>query len=236
MALQRSRRSASSSKTNAKPRRAAEPVRIKIDYIPIEEIVPYEFNARNNEQAIEAVKKSIQQFGFLNPIVLDENNVLVAGHTRTEAAKQLGYIELPFVSAAHLTPEQVQAFRLVDNKVAEIATWDDALLAQEMYAIKEMFDFTDFGWDAAEIDCLGQLVSDDCLLTAGLATPEEDEEGSARLPVRRSPATARIVIGEFVFFRPASSVRNFLDGLRRAHNADSAAMEEDIANRLGLLD
>ncbi|MHC5791973.1 hypothetical protein ACYT6H_10295, partial [Streptococcus pyogenes] len=78
-------------------------------------------------------------------------------------------------------PEQVQAFRLVDNKVAELAEWDDQLLAQELEAIGNIFDFTDFGWTQADLDCLGELVSDDCLSTAGLVSDTPAGEAS-RLP------------------------------------------------------
>lgn len=239
MATQRPRRTAAA--TRPARRQPQQPpnhlrVRIKVEYIDINDIQEYENNARNNAEAVVAVRKSIRTFGFLNPIVLDDNNVLIAGHTRTEAAKQEGMNELPFVRASHLTPEQVAAFRLVDNKVAEIATWDDALLAQEIDILKDMFDFTDFGWEQAELDCLGQLVDDDCLATAGLVPAASEESGEeSRLPVRRAPATTRIVIGDLVFFRPNADVRAFLDGLRRQHNADQAAIAEDICERLGLL-
>lgn len=210
-------------------------VRLVVEYLEIDEVIPYENNARFNQQAVEAVRQSIRQFGFNNPVIVDDHNVLVAGHTRTEAARLEGYMEIPVIRAHHLTPEQVQAFRLVDNKVAELAEWDDQLLAQELAAVGSIFDFTNFGWSQADLDCLGELVQDDCLALTGLVDVDTTGEVS-RLPERRSATNARVVIGDFVFFRPATSVRNWLDGLRRLHNADAAAIEADIANRLGFLE
>lgn len=237
MATQRNRRTISA-RTSRPPRQSAtvaQRIRLTLEYIDINDIVPYEFNARDNREAIQAVRKSIREFGFINPIVLDDDNVLIAGHTRTESAKEEGYTELPFIRASHLTPEQVRMFRLVDNKVAEIAKWDDGLLAMEFDALREQFEFTNFGWDEQELDCLSQLVTDDCLQTAGLAPEPASGEGESRLPVRRAPATARIVIGDFVFYRPAGDVRAYLDGLRRMHDANAEAIEADICERLGLL-
>lgn len=235
MATQRNRRVAPAARRTQQPSPMSR-VRLVLEYIDINDIVPYEFNARHNQEAIKAVRHSIEQFGFNNPIILDDNNVLVAGHTRTEAAKELGYAELPFVRASHLTAEQVSAFRLVDNKVAEIATWDDDLLAQELAALESAgINFTDFGWDQAELDCLQQLVTDDCLTTAGLNTEAADPE-RASIPVRRAATQTRIVIGDLVFFRPSSSVRALLDALRLQHNANLEAMADDVSERLGLME
>lgn len=90
----------------------------------IEELIPYENNPRNNDEAVKYVAESIRQFGFKVPMVIDKDGVIVAGHTRFKAAKELGMTEVPCIIADDLTEEQVKAFRLADNKVAEIATWD----------------------------------------------------------------------------------------------------------------
>ena len=231
----RQRTRTSTARRRETPRATLRDVRLVVEYLGIDEVIPYENNARFNQQAVEAVRQSIRQFGFNNPVIVDDDNVLVAGHTRTEAARLEGYMEIPVIRAHHLTPEQVQAFRLVDNKVAELAEWDDQLLAQELEAIGNIFDFTDFGWTQADLDCLGELVSDDCLSTAGLVSDAPAGEVS-RLPERRAATQTRIVIGDFVFFRPTASVRNWLDGLRRLHNADQEAIAADIAERLRFLE
>lgn len=111
----------------------------------IEEIKMYENNPRNNDGAVEYVANSIKEFGFKVPIVLDKNNVIVAGHTRYKAAKLLNITEIPCIIADDLSDEQVKAFRLIDNKAAELASWDIDLLNLELESIKdidmELFDF-----------------------------------------------------------------------------------------------
>ena len=100
--------------------------------IKLSDLKPYERNPRNNKEAVDYVANSIREFGFKNPIIVDKNNVIVAGHTRYLACKKLGIKEVPCVIADDLTDEQIKAFRLADNKVAEIATWDLDLLDEEL--------------------------------------------------------------------------------------------------------
>lgn len=100
--------------------------------IHVEQISEYENNPRNNEKAVGAVAKSIEAFGFKVPIVIDSDGVIVAGHTRFKAAKLLGMKEIPCVIANDLSKEQVTAFRLVDNKTAELAAWDFVELENEL--------------------------------------------------------------------------------------------------------
>lgn len=90
----------------------------------IKEVVPYANNPRKNDESVDAVAESIRQFGFKVPIIIDKNNVIVAGHTRLKAAKKLGLKQVPCLRADDLTDEQIKAFRLADNKVAELSTWD----------------------------------------------------------------------------------------------------------------
>lgn len=120
--------------------------RLEIKYININDIKPYEKNPRNNKDAIPFVVESIKKFGFKNPIILDKNNVIICGHTRLEAAKELKIDELPCLYADDLTEEQIKAFRLVDNKVAEKATWNDDLLEIELNDILNI-NMQDFGFD-----------------------------------------------------------------------------------------
>lgn len=96
------------------------------------DIKPYENNPRNNDEAVEPVANSIKEFGFKVPIVIDKNNIIVAGHTRYRAAKKLGLETVPCIVADDLNEEQIKAFRLADNKVSEIATWDLELLGNEL--------------------------------------------------------------------------------------------------------
>lgn len=111
----------------------------------LDEIFPYENNPRNNEAAVESVANSIEEFGFKVPIVVDKDGVIVAGHTRYKAAKYLGMTEVPCIVADDLNEQQINAFRLADNKVGEIATWDFSKLEFELEALSD-FDMQDFGF------------------------------------------------------------------------------------------
>lgn len=111
----------------------------------ITELREYENNPRHNENAVDAVAASIKEFGFKVPIVIDENNVIIAGHTRRKAAEKLGMTLVPCIVADDLTPEQIRAFRLADNKVSELAGWDFEKMEQELAELKE-FDMTQFGF------------------------------------------------------------------------------------------
>ena len=120
----------------------------------LEELKPYEKNPRRNDEAVEYVKNSIEEFGFKVPIVIDKDGVIVAGHTRYKAAQELGMKTVPAIVADDLTPSQIKAFRIADNKVAERADWDNTLLGEELGEILGEFDMTDFGFGEFEITML----------------------------------------------------------------------------------
>ena len=116
----------------------------------LDEIRPYERNPRRNDAAVEYVANSLREFGWKQPIVIDKNGVIVAGHTRYKAALSLGWETAPCVVADDLTPEQVKAYRLADNKVGEIAEWDMDLLAIELDDLADYMpdiDMRDFGFE-----------------------------------------------------------------------------------------
>lgn len=119
--------------------------KLEIVYFPVGDLIPYDKNPRKNDQAVPLVKASIEKFGFKVPIVVDENKVVVCGHTRLLAAKEIGLDEVPCIMASDLTPEQIRAFRIADNKVAEAAEWDLDLLKDEIAELPD-FDFGDFGF------------------------------------------------------------------------------------------
>lgn len=139
-----------------------------IKEIKIEALKEYENNPRNNEGAVGAVAESIKNFGFKVPIIIDRNNVIVAGHTRLKAAKSLGLETVPCIVADDLTEEQIKAFRLADNKTAELAQWDFDKLETELAELAEMgVEMDSFGFDELESD-LPEIVEDE--------VPEVDEE------------------------------------------------------------
>lgn len=116
---------------------------IKIIEKDINELVPYENNARINDKAVDVVANSIQEFGFKQPIIIDKNNVIVAGHTRTLACKKLGITKVPCIVADDLTEEQIKAFRIADNSSAQVAEWDMDKLMKELDSID--YDMAQFG-------------------------------------------------------------------------------------------
>lgn len=115
----------------------------------LDEIRPYENNPRVNDGAVGAVAESIREFGFQQPIVVDRDGVIIAGHTRYKAAQKLGLTEVPVVVADNLTDEQVRAYRLADNKTGELAEWDFSALEEELAGIGEL-DMSLFGFDNFE--------------------------------------------------------------------------------------
>lgn len=116
---------------------------MQIEYKRLDDLIPYDKNPRKNDNAVEMVMASIKEFGFKNPIIIDKDNVIIAGHTRLKAAKKLKLKEVPTIQADDLTEEQVKAFRIADNKTAEEAEWDMALLLEELNELKAMDYDTD---------------------------------------------------------------------------------------------
>ena len=129
--------------------------KIKVVNVPVEEIIPYENNPRVNEGAVEQLAKIIEQFGFRNPAVLNKDKVIIEGHTRLLAVKKLGWETMPCIIATDLTPEQEQALRIADNKIAEIAEWDEDKLKVELSALQEAgFDLSLLAFGDDELDDL----------------------------------------------------------------------------------
>ena len=149
---------------------------MEIIELNLNDIKVYENNPRNNDEAVDYVAESIKEFGFKVPIVIDKDNVIIAGHTRYKASQKLGLEKVPCIIADDLNEEQVKAFRLADNKVGEIAKWDFELLNTELEDIEgiNMIDlgfegFSDIDW--AEVEDLDE------------ETYEEPEHDRLRCPV-----------------------------------------------------
>lgn len=150
---------------------------MNVVYKRIDELVPYARNPRRNDAAVEQVAASIRQFGFKVPIIIDADGQIVAGHTRIKAAHRLGMSEVPCIVADDLSPEQIKAFRLADNKVGELATWDATLLTYELDELEEMggLDMSEFGFDS---------LGTDAEFDADEQAPEEFKEISANTPTK----------------------------------------------------
>jgi ParB-like chromosome segregation protein Spo0J len=138
----------------------------RIELWPVERLVPYERNARTHSpQQVAQIAASISEFGFLNPILVDSKDGIIAGHGRLAAAKDMGLVEVPVVVLDHLTPAQRKAYVLADNRIALNAGWDVSLLAEELAGLQlQEFDLDLLGFDEKELQ--------------GLLDPEQiDSEG-----------------------------------------------------------
>ncbi len=154
----------------------------RIEYRKLSDIRPYENNPRNNEAAVDKVAASIREFGFDNPILLDRDGVVIAGHTRLEAAKKLGLASAPCIVLDHLSPEQARALRLADNKTSEAATRDEEKLDAELRAVMaelpEM-DLGELGFEAPAAEADGVATDEGAKQSAELDALALDERMQA---------------------------------------------------------
>jgi hypothetical protein len=138
---------------------------------PLERLIPHARNARtHSEEQVAQIAGSIAEFGFVNPVLVGDDGVIVAGHGRVMAARKLGLSEAPVIVLSHLTPTQRRALMIADNQIATNAGWNDEMLAAELAALKEdAFDLDLLGFDDAELDRL-------------LATELEPDDGADEAP------------------------------------------------------
>ena len=123
---------------------------MKIEDWPLDKIIPYQYNPRSNDDAVEMTARSIQEYGWRQPIVVDERGIIIAGHTRLKAAEWLGLDMAPVHVAEGLTDDQVRGYRIMDNRSGELATWDDDLLMQEIQGLSSSgfdLELTGFNMD-----------------------------------------------------------------------------------------
>ena len=145
---------------------------MKIEQRKLGEITPYDKNPRHNNQAVDAVARSLQEFGFRQPIVVDEQGVIIVGHTRYKAAEKLKLETVPVHVATGLTEAQIKAYRIADNQTASLAEWDAELLNLELVDLEALdFDMDLLGFDDKE---LARLLSAD--LTDGETDPDDIPE------------------------------------------------------------
>lgn len=189
---------------------------IEIVMRKIGELKPYENNPRHNDMAVDAVAASIQQFGFKNPVIIDKDGVIVAGHTRYKAAKKLGITDIPCISADDLSDEQIKAFRLADNKTAELAEWDEDLLGKEMQEIINI-DMSQFGFSIGE-DELGEEMQDD-KYTLKVKIPQYEITGECpEISDMLDSSKADELIQEVEAADISEEIREFLIQAARRHN------------------
>ncbi len=168
---------------------------MKIDMRPLAEIKPYEKNPRLNDSAVEAVARSISEFGFRQPIVVDGDGVIVVGHTRYKAAIKMGLTEVPVHVATDLTPAQRKAYRLADNATGAIASWDTDLLPVELRDFQDMdVDLSLLGFSEDELAAYL-----DPGVQEGLTDPAESvtHPGEGFLSLRHARAKLQAVVRQW---------------------------------------
>lgn len=152
---------------------------MELKKVPIGQIKPYGSNPRINDEAVDAVAESIKQCGYCAPIVVDENMVILAGHTRHKALKQLGWHEVEVCIVPGLTSDQKRKYRILDNKTNEIAVWDFALLDQELAELD--FDGFDFGFASAKEESQKEREEADFHETISIVVDCDDDEQAEEL-------------------------------------------------------
>lgn len=153
----------------------------EIQYCSPEELIPYEKNPRDNRLAIDDVVRSIEEYGFTNPILVNEEKVILAGHTRREAAILAGMERVPYIVVDGLTEAQQRAYRLADNKLSELALWDEDLLKEELEDLLDAdYDLSLTGF--SDVDLTDLLKDEEDLEDI---EPEEPKEKKTTLPMLR---------------------------------------------------
>jgi ParB-like chromosome segregation protein Spo0J len=153
----------------------------EIQYCNPEELIPYEKNPRDNRAALDAIELSIEEYGFTNPILVNEEKVILAGHTRREAAILAGMEKVPYIVIDGLTEAQQRAYRLADNKLSELALWDEDLLKEELEdLLDEDYDISLTGF--SDVDLTDLLKDEEDLEDI---EPEEPKEKKTTLPMLR---------------------------------------------------
>ena len=153
----------------------------EIRYCNPEELIPYEKNPRDNRAALDAIELSIEEYGFTNPILVNEEKVILAGHTRREAAILAGLEKVPYIVVDGLTEAQQKAYRLADNKLSELSIWDEDLLKEELEdLLDEDYDISLTGF--SDVDLTDLLKDEENLEDI---EPEEPKEKKTTLPMLR---------------------------------------------------
>jgi DNA modification methylase len=155
-----------------------EDANLKVEYISVDHVTPYQYNARtHSDDQVAQIAGSMTEFGFVNPILIDDNGGIIAGHGRVMAARMLGVKEVPAIRLKHLNEVQRRALIIADNKIAENAGWNDELLRQELQALDgDEFDLGLLGFNDEELDAFLNGDADGEGLTDENAAPEVPEK------------------------------------------------------------
>ena len=164
---------------------------MNVTMVETSSVFPHSENPRKNDAAVDVVAKSIQKFGFRQPIVVDRSMVVIAGHTRLKAAIRLGLKQIPVYIASDMTEEEAKAYRIADNQTATISEWDEDLLAKQIAELANVsFDLSSLGFDGKELDRL-----------LDIANPPAQSDGECEIPPPKVPVCKkgdRWILGDHV--------------------------------------
>jgi ParB-like chromosome segregation protein Spo0J len=197
---------------------------MKVELLDLEKLVPYARNPRVTAHAVDKVAASIKEFGFRQPIVVDSEMVIIAGHVRYQAAQKLGLKKVPVHVADGLSAEQVKAYHIADNCTGEDAQWDNEMLALELEDLDKLsFDKTVLGFEPAELEQLQKSI--ESLLTDGI---DDDEEKSIE------EADTRATIGPYTFEITREQYLAWIEEVKQQVGFDKEAIVNEFKKRLGL--
>lgn len=196
---------------------------MKVELVTLDKIIPYARNPRITAHAVDKVAASIKEFGFRQPIVVDSEMVIIAGHVRHLASQKLGLKKVPVHVAEGLTAEQVKAYRIADNRTGEDAQWDKEMLALEIGELNAAsFDVSVLGFEAAELDELHRGLES---LGDGL---EDDGEKTIE------EADTKATIGAYSFVIPREQYLKWIEDVKQAAGFDKESINNELKHRLGL--
>jgi len=196
---------------------------MKVELMPVDQVIPYARNPRINAHAIEKLAASIKEFGFRQPIVTDKELVIVVGHVRFEAAKRLGLKKVPVHIATELTPEQIKAYRITDNRVGEESEWDKSLLQLEIAELDDAtYDTELLGFNAEE---LKEIQSSLDSMEDGFGDDDDDD-------IEEADTTARIA--SYTFPIPREQYLEWMEAIKQQVGFEKKEIIAELKRRLGL--
>jgi ParB-like chromosome segregation protein Spo0J len=195
---------------------------MKVELMPVDQVIPYARNPRINAHAIEKLAASIKEFGFRQPIVTDKELVIVVGHVRFEAAKRLGLKKVPVHIATELTPEQIKAYRITDNRVGEESEWDKSLLQLEIAELDDAtYDTELLGFNAEE---LKEIQSSLDSMEDGFGDDDDDD-------IEEADTTARIA--SYTFPIPREQYLEWMEAIKQQVGFEKKEVIAELKRRLG---
>ena len=195
-----------------------------------DKVIPYARNPRVNEHAIDKVAASLKEFGWKQPIVVDKEMVIIVGHVRHQAAKRLEMAEVPVAIAEDLTPEQVKAYRIADNRVGEESQWDDEFLALEFSDLDTAeFNTGILGFDESEIESIQKALDEAATeIEDGYSGNDDDDLDDVE------EADTQATIGEYRFTIERQKYLDWMEDIKQSVGFEKENVTKELQKRLGL--